>query len=278
MQYFARSIVSVIGLLAAVLSNNSSAQAAYINGNFSAVGGGYTSGTAQATFTGSGGISGTFYTGYYKFTRDGSAQGSNAYADLGSVFKTASGNNLWTFCIELNQGISNPVGYNVANLTSAPAPGVGVGQMTANQAAAVRQLWARYNSTIGTNSTKAAAFQLALWEIIYDSEGQWGAGGANLMGSSYNFLGNGSLKSSTAAAANQANAWLQSLTSSGPQANLAALTSADDQDQLIELKDGYTIRGGDIVPTPAPAGLILAATGIVPLLALRRRLVGRIST
>jgi hypothetical protein len=117
------------------------------------------------------------------------------------------GGSFTTFCIELSQDI-NPgkvYTYQLTALAYAPSPGTapaqanpphaGMGTIKAN---AIEELWGQDYSSIATNSTNAAAFQLAIWKIEYD----WGTADFDSFGAG-NFQATGN-----SAVLAQAKAWL----------------------------------------------------------------------
>jgi hypothetical protein len=178
-------------------------------------------------------------TGVYNWTRTG-----------GDHVGTPTGN-FSTFCIELNQHISfgGSYTYTVMKLEDAPNPGLpepGVNGMGAVKAANLKKLWAAYRDSIGTDAVKAAAFQVAVWEVVYEDIGTYDT-------SAGDFYIN-TVSSTANSVRTQANTWLNFLSSLTMQANLAALSSESYQDQLV------------VVPTPtgvtAGAGL-LAVVGII---------------
>src|SRR5690242_13788793 len=98
--------------------------------------------------------------------------GVKDYADAGELNWTRSsvnpgtyagrpnpGQTFASFCVEPDQEFPSGanVAYTVTDLASAPAAGA-VGAAKADQ---VRELWGRFRSAIGTDGTKAAAFQMA---------------------------------------------------------------------------------------------------------------------
>ena len=131
------------------------------------------------------------------------------------------------FCLEPDQEIPSGanVAYTVVDLASAPPDGATGGAMGAAKADQIAELWGRFRTAIGTDGVKAAAFQLAIWEIVTDS-------GKDLDGGVFR------ADTSTAAGgtiANQAQAWLNAVNGTGAKANLLAMSSGVDQDQVFEV-------------------------------------------
>lgn len=162
--------------------------------------------------------------------------------------------NFSSFCIELNQNVafSSSYTFNIQALKDSPSPGLPVPGplgMGATKASDLKKLWAAYRNSIVDNTT-AAAFQVAVWEIVYEASTNYSVSNGN--GAFY--------LTNQAAVRNQANAWLSSLGSLTAEANLAAMSSPSVQDQLV------------LVPTP-PA--VLAGAGLMGAVAvkqIRRRL------
>lgn len=144
------------------------------------------------------------------------------------------------FCIDIGQDIyyNQTVNFGVAQLQAAPTPGTAMGTTKANL---VRELWYNNYSASGLSNSNAAAFQIAIWEIINESSG-------NPLS-----VSNGAFTvSANAATLTTANNWLQALdpTGNGARANnLMALTSDTYQDYVVA------------VPTPAPPGWVLVLSG-----------------
>jgi hypothetical protein len=148
--------------------------------------------------------------GVYNWTR--SATNPGTYAGT-----PTPGQTFGAFCIEIDQDLpSSPnIGYTVTDLAA-------LGAAKADQ---LKELWGRFRSAIGTDNTKAAAFQMAVWEIVSDT-------GKN--------LGSGVFRADTttaggAAVASQAQSWLNQINGTGPKANLLAMSSPIDQDQLFDV-------------------------------------------
>jgi hypothetical protein len=174
-------------------------------------------------------------------------------------FVGSNGTRFWTYCTELTQEIRNPVAFNVVQVEQAPNPGI-LGGMGSVKADMLRQYFALHYSDSFTHA-QAAAFQLGIWEIVFDNSGSLDVTSGNFQLSTSNTtvrdLANGYLTGITGS--------LSGLTASQMTiANqLVALSSPDDQDQL-------TLHRDHVRPVPAPPGPVLAATGLVPALALRR--------
>lgn len=163
----------------------------------------------------------------------------------------------WSFCIEGLQYVDGADQSNfnlgVIYLKDAPNPGTpipGMAGMGVSRANAISEL---FNENYGTpsmlmnSSTDMAAFQLAVWELVYD-----GPGSINLSGGSFRAAAGLSV-------INKANAYLLALdgtyTSNYEILALSSDVSASKyQDQMIAVQ-GF----GNVVPVPAalPAGLAL---------------------
>jgi hypothetical protein len=157
-----------------------------------------------------------------------------------------------TYCIDLDDGISKGSTYTYtvqSNLALAPTIG------TAATGAAVTELFDRYYNSSLTNSATAAAFQLALWDLIYDGSTRSLASG-RIQGS--NAQAQGMLSSLGTAYTNRdlANARL-----------VALVSSTGNQDQIM------VVPNKPANPVPAAPGLVLGAVGFGGLLLgrLRRR-------
>lgn len=130
-----------------------------------------------------------------------------------------------TFCIEPDQDVVDQVAtYQVEQLSDV-SNGPHSGPLSVDQSNAIRELWARFYGTIGNDGTKAAAFQMSIWEIVCDGNDK------NLS------TGTFSVDTTTAtdvAVKNQAQCWLNQINGRGPKANLLSLVSATNQDQVFE--------------------------------------------
>ena len=139
------------------------------------------------------------------------------------------------FCIDpFHFSVSGPQPYYVVDLTSAPKDDhlIAGSHMTGAEAVLISELWALAYSGIGNDAAKAAALQIAIWEVV---------GGSDFQLTSADDFGAGQLLS-----------MVEAPNYSGPTANLLALTGPG-QDFVI---------AGDPVPdggtTLALFGLALA--------------------
>ncbi len=162
--------------------------------------------------------------------------------------------NYSSFCIEHNQSVyfGGTYEYETHPLEGSPNPGFGTGMGT-EQADQIRRLWAADRLSLGTDNVKNAAFQEAIWFILDPNV----------------YV--------DAVVQSQVDLYIaDSKNTAYAKANLVALTNSVYQDQVVELKDGWTVDPfGDVVPTPVPPALVLLLTGVVPLAIgrLRRRIV-----
>lgn len=172
------------------------------------------------------GVNDTSEAGVLKWTR--SAVNPGTYAG-----KPVAGQAFNAFCIEPDQEFGNlpNASYKVVDLESAPEEGSPRGALGSVKAEQIRELWGRFRSAIGNDGAKAAAFQLAMWEIVMDNTHDVSAGAFT--------VGDGA-----PAVKAQAQAWLDALTGSGPKANLLALTHPSDQDQVFEIPPTVTLVRG----------------------------------
>jgi hypothetical protein len=187
------------------------------------------------------------YAGYVNWSQ----QGSPKNPALGSTFST--------FCIELTQDVYFGSTYNftVKALEDAPNPGSagsgGSGGMGVAKADALRELWAGFYNSIGTNSKNAAAFQLAIWKIEYD----WGS-------ANFDNFASGNFRAADASGYPGVTALAKTLVDrvgheyQTKVTNLVALSGDTFQDQITQ------------TAVPAPPAWCLALCGGVVLLAAHR--------
>jgi len=203
-----------------------------------------TTGTAPVgvTYTISGSTTSTSITpGPYYWQQTGSPMNSNF------------GSTVATFCVELNQTFPAGTSSGAFNVTSLAAV---KGTATAD---AIQKLFGNnYNtawaSSSFTGSTNSTAFQLALWELVYD-----GTGGALGTG---NFTYTGSLTSGVGLAAKNMLTALGSTSSSAfgaafPNSQVVWLSSGSFQDQIAIVPHVPPPPG-----VPAPPSIVLAGLAL----------------
>ncbi len=180
----------------------------------------------------------------------GYANGSASFTtNLGS-FNAGGFNGTWNaqaiefWCIELTQTFSFNNAYT--NYVAAPE--------NTPVLTALGQLFTLAHASALSDANHSAAFQLAIWELVYDSDHSLQSPGAF-----YVTGGN-------ATARNIAQGWLSSLGPNSPDTwNLIFLTSSTHQDFL-----------GLRVPEPAPIALL--ALAMLAMIMVRRRRQHRIGT
>jgi hypothetical protein len=210
-------------------------------------------GTATITYLGSGAAPGSVVSLYidqdgvyppYEFSSDFTRAGYLLH-DVASATGVgmAIDNPLWTFCIDVTQTPSygTYATYDVVPLTEAPNPTFIGSTLTSARAALLQELWGRYHSTT-MNAQQAAEFQLAIWELVYETSGTLDISSGSVRSDSFNA---------------ETNTLLNSLDGTGPMANLVALTHPVYQDLLAEV--------------PAPGALLLASLGTAVVGWLRSR-------
>lgn len=249
-------VVRSLAALAAVALFACAAQANSVEYQFNSVTNG---GIGLTPYMGSTAMSSAGSVGLYNWTIIGPST-------LGPV-----GMNFSTFCIDIPQDIAlnGQYDYTLTDPSNAPKPVSTYmnGPMGADNAAALGRLWAAdignvLNATSVKNELEAAAaFQLAVWKIVYNEAPD------NL--NTNDALDNLTIKLYTADSATETQIntdafnWASAaLNSSGPGTPLIALSSPTAQDQIT------------VAPTPAAAiaGLVLMA-GIFVFRLRNRRMV-----
>jgi hypothetical protein len=190
--------------------------------------------------------------GQYNWNTGGTTYDGMVYSPYGNG--SLSANHFVTFCIEQNQFI-NPntaySGYEFALLTDGPSPGPAMSSGTAD---ALSMMWAEFFGSLDT-AAESAAFQQAVWHLLNPGYSPTPTPVAVVDG----YVDYYSL-------------YLDPANWKSGKANLGLLKNGGQQDQIFELKKGYTVVDGNIVPTPEPGTLLLGLL-VVPAVAvgLRRR-------
>lgn len=164
--------------------------------------------------------------------------------DAGPGVDATIGRTFTSYCIDLAQNITANTNHTF-NVMSPVEYG-----FTGNQTYLLSLLWADILPQVNSKD-KSAAFQLAVWELVYDSDA---------------LISTGSFKANSPDAPKSiAQGWLNAITSPGyvssnPLPTLRVLQSSTAQDQLTAIQ----------TPIPAPGAGVLALAGC-GLLAGRRR-------
>jgi hypothetical protein len=150
-----------------------------------------------------------------------------------------------SFCVELNVGV-----LNTATFTTVPLEP----RYSATVASRLREFWGENFAGIGGDPTRAAAFQLGIWEIVHE-DGQ----GLDLASGTFT----ASVSPNGNQAINLAQNWLNNVDGQGTLADgLVILDAEGSQDQIVQTP---------IVPVPP--SVVLGGVGLVGLMGygIRRR-------
>lgn len=206
-------------------------------------------------------------------------------AGAAGTFGPKLNSTIYTYCIQAFQSFSGTTTFEIDNLIGAATGGSDAGYIDSLAARQIQGLINAHWTEALTSSVKAAAFQLALWEIEYDGGNAAPGGGESYpIGAGKNYF-SGSYKgivsaystnSNGASAISTAKAWLDGLTTAASVTNATALgdyNNSNKQDQLTLVPGGTGTPGvGLPVPIPAalPGGLALIG-GLVAVRKLRRK-------
>ena len=195
--------------------------------------------------------------------------------------RTTSNSNPFRFnsyCAEIGEHITKAtythanVSYLLGSSTNTGAP-FGSAFFNATRTANLQKLWGNYSVT---SAIEAAAFQLAQWEIVFDTDvslvqganGTYGNAGFLYKNSfAYNSLGTDVY--------NRAETMLRSirLGTVTRQAQLVLLSGGGVQDQVVSINGSGPGNGTNAVPEPFTMGLGIAAASVF----VRRRVKARTS-
>jgi hypothetical protein len=159
-----------------------------------------------------------------------------------------------TFCVEINQDVhlGGTYSFYTGTVQSAPTPGnpiPGSSGMGATKAALLDELWDRHYADI-TDANSGAAFQVAVWDIVYDADFNLNSG---------NFKAYGNTAATTLAAT-----WLTDInTNNTPYGNpnLIAIKSDCYQDQVTFGPPVLSPPPGTPLPSAA-SGTAVALLGL----------------
>ncbi|RQO60570.1 hypothetical protein DBR47_09475 [Paucibacter sp. KBW04] len=155
-----------------------------------------------------------------------------------------------TFCTDIYQSFNWNTNYDYTLVANGSANG-----FTAKQADLLGRLYTEAGAIDST--TKSAAFQLSIWEILYDTNN-------SLSLSSGNF----SLDSGgSTAVRNQASAWLAGLSGITSSYQVQRLYNANSQDFIVAKES----QKPDANQVPEPAGLALGLTALAAMAMVRRQ-------
>lgn len=215
------------------------ASAAYVNATFTGVTPGV---TVNVQDTNNSISLNNIGAGGFNFTRTG---GTATDPYLGATYVT--------FCIDISKtvAVNGNYGWSQTPLPNAPTPPGGPNSnfpMGAVKAALIGKLWGAHRSGLSTN-VQFGAFQLAVWEIIFENSGT-----LDVLNGNFTVSGG---DANSALARNLANTWLGNVGSYADYGGVYALTGntadGNPQDQLV----------------PSPGSLALCGLG--GLIVARRR-------
>lgn len=176
--------------------------------------------------------------------------------------------NYWAFCIELTQHVSGNTNYfgnnyRVRNLEDAPRPTNSVAPMGSQKADALRELFGRFFFPAfgpaingpGITQDEAAAMQVAIWEIVYETASAAGSGTPGAAyGQNWGLSTGNAVFTGRSQVLTLATSFLNALDGTGRKSyDLYAVSSENNQDM--------------IVPTPGAMALL----GVAGVAASRRR-------
>lgn len=195
----------------------------------------------------------------------GMASGSVYAGELVHEFRNGTGDAagldglIRTFCTEVTQHVSGSWGlFNLVSADNAPSPGAGMGEVKATQLALL------YDVASGQqhlSSDYAAAFQMMVWEIVYDFDPTV-VGTENLSRTAGNmrFTGGDSHFGDVSAIFETLRTSL--LASNGvPSTQIAAVVNGGSQDQLVMI--------------PLPSAGLMGMAGLAGIVGVRRRRIAR---
>ncbi len=244
--------LAIAGVAASFQANASSVTVDYIGlekgGNFTAYYNGSSMGSGSA--------------GLFKWTMVAEVGDDLIEADAGQTF--------YTFCIEFVEHIKdNNQVYNLVDQSLAPElngtyPAMGTAK------ADLMEKWfgSYYDDVLAGSHKEAMAFQMGLWEIVYEDLALIGANVTDIDSSSGN--GRFELDSSNETADTLVETWFGNNWKSAEQIDLIAL-SAPSGVATVKLQDQITVAAPAAAFVPSPVAIIPGTAGLIFLVGRRRR-------
>ncbi len=182
---------------------------------------------------------------------------SRDYAGTAGIYDIlVNGTHERVFCIDLRQNATtNTVPYEIVALQDAPRPyddndGNDIYPMNNKKANDIRELWAENIASV-SNGVTAAAFQLAIWEIVHEEKGAaYDLSSGNGFWATNDYAP-GASQTNFDNALNMAQGWLNSL-----DGNI----DADPINLRAYVSDNYQCYVGEGT-VPAPGALLLSSLG-----------------
>jgi hypothetical protein len=169
-----------------------------------------------------GGISNPGAAGCFNWTKTG-----GTYGGVSGTFDA--------FCLELTETVQEPNSYTYKVVSPVVAPdgdGLFTFPLGATGADQMSELFGRFRPTLNTlDPNSCAAFQLAVWEIVYDP---------NLI---LNGLGDSLQIGAPAGVLAQAQGYLNAINGNGPRMTLDAFTNPTAQDQIVPVPGTLALLG-----------------------------------
>ena len=157
---------------------------------------------------------------------------------------TAGGGSFAAWCVDIYSLLNTSSSGTSYTLTP------GTEFFGGSQVTALERLASQHLASIST-VTDSGAFQLAVWEIVYESSGTYDLGSGNFQ-----------IASASGNALATANAWLSALGDSTPTLTLAVWTSSSSQDLAVFSAP---------IPEPEVYAMLLAGLGLMGFVVNRRR-------